>query len=470
MADDRTAITGKCNSKLPAAAIVGAGVGLSIGTVERTRASTALVLIGSLAVIVIWWLVIARKGLRRDWLAPPVIFWAGVVLYYLVRPGSIALGMLPIGQIRTQHLEEAMGLVLLSIAGFVWGYALHGAEIIAGWLPRAPSGWRKARVVAAVGALWVVGASCWTLLIYGSGGVQARLSEYGQGVGAGQGIWAAISAAALSVALVLAWLQYLRGRFSRLAMFGIGASVVPMLAMHGQRSALIVPILMGVAVYHYYCQRLNLKQLVVIAIVVLMVFVGLGLPRLRMVPQLAVQVRPAAYARIGSWFFVRNLTSFDALMLLLEDMPKELDYQWGEGYWDALVMIVPRAIYSDKPQRNLFNRVLRPNRNTSMSLPPAGEGYLNFGWGGVLLEGVLLGLIYRVAYTYRQRYPDHEGVLLTYSFFFAFFMIIFRGGLMGGHLGLLVVYLMLIGVASVFCGWGRLVVRRESPKVLPACR
>ena len=94
-----------------------------------------------------------------------------------------------------------------------------------------------------------------------------------------------------------------------------------------------------------------------------------------------------------------------------------------------------------------------------MALPVPGEGYLNFGWGGVLLESVLLGLISRVVYAYRQQYPNNEGALLTYAFFFAFFVIIFRGGLMGGHIGLLAVCLALIAAVSIFCSQGRLLIR-----------
>ena len=175
---------------------------------------------------------------------------------------------------------------------------------------------------------------------------------------------------------------------------------------------------------------------------------------------MTIHVGTAAYTRLVGWFFLRNLTAFDALLLAVEGIPERLDYQWGRGYLDSLVMLVPRRWYADKPQRNLFNRALRPGRLTSMSLPPPGEGYLNFGWGGVLLGGALWGLLYGAAYAYRQRCPAHEGVLLTYAFLLAFFVIIFRGGLLGGHLGLLAVYLVLIGAISVFCAQGRDLVSR----------
>lgn len=460
--------TNKLHRQLTGAVIAGVVVGLGIGMLQRAGGRSALVLVGGLAAVAAWWFVGVGKAGTRDWLAPPAIFWMAVVLCYVVRPASLVLGMSPVGQRAIQHLEEAMGLVLLTTVGVVWGYGLRGAKIIARWLPRAANDWEQPRVAAAVGGLWVLGAACWVGLIQGSGGVEARLAGYAQGLATGKGILVVLSAAALALSLVLAWLQYLQRKLSHLAMIALAAATVPMLAMHGQRSALIVPLLMAVAIYHYLCQRLTLRQLIAIVTLVVIIFVGLGLPRLQLTPELVVRAYPAAYAKLAAGFFVRNLTSFDALMLSLEGIPEQLDYQWGRGYWDALMMIVPRAVYPDKPQRNLFNRALRPGRTTSMALPPPGEGYLNFGWGGALLGGVLLGLIYRGAYIYRQRHPDNEGVLLAYAFFFAFFIIIFRGGLMGGHLGLLAVYLVLIGAVGIFCGRGRLVVRRERPKIVPA--
>jgi len=38
-------------------------------------------------------------------------------------------------------------------------------------------------------------------------------------------------------------------------------------------------------------------------------------------------------------------------------------------------------------------------------------------------------------------------------------VVIFRGGLMGGHIGLLAVCLVLIAVVSIFCSQGRLLIR-----------
>ena len=453
------ASTNQGNRQLIVAGMVGAVAGVAIGVAGGADVASTVVVLAGLGLVIIGWLIwmIRREG--WDWLAPPTLFVIATAFYYMVRPGSLLLGMQPIGQTTTRHMNAALGLVFLSVVGFSWGYKLRGTTIIARWLPRVPSGWQRRRATVTIGALWIAGTVCWVLLMWQSGGVGARWAGYAHGLAAGKGVLVVLSAAMLTMALVLSWAQYLKGRFSRPAAIVLVVTTIPLLAMHGQRSALIIPILMAVAIYHYQCRRLGLRSLAIISIAVMIIFVGLGLPRLQFLPGPAGQPRLMTYGRVAGWFFMRNLTSFDALMMAKGRIPEDLDYQWGRGYVDALVMMIPRWLYPDKPERNLFNRALRPGRTTSMALPVPGEGYLNFGWGGVLLESVLLGLICRVVYAYRQQYPNNEGALLTYAFFFAFFVVIFRGGLMGGHIGLLAVCLVLIAAVSIFCSQGRLLIR-----------
>ncbi len=439
--------------------ILGAVTGIGIGAVGAAPHASTIVLTGGLAAIAFAWLSrLITKG-KGDWLAPPALLVVATVLYYIVRPAALLLGMAPIGQRTLSHLEIALALACFTVLGFILGYKLPPAAIIARSLPLAPI-WQERRLALATGALWLTGATCWGVLMWQSGGIAARLAGYAQGAAAGKGVLVVMSAAALAMALVLGWLRYLRGQANQVAMIGLAATTVPMLALHGQRSALLIPVVMAVAIYHYQHRRLGLSKLVMIGIAVVLLVVALGLPRLHLSERAPLPARLASYGQVAGWFLVRNLTSLDALMLTMKAIPGRMDYQWGRGYLDSLLLTVPRQLYPDKPHRNLFNRVLRPGRTTSMALPPAAEGYMNFGWGGVLLETSLFGLIYAVAYAYYRHHADNEGALLLYAFAVAFFVIIFRGGLMGGHIGLLIVYLALIASVSIFCGGNKLLFRR----------
>jgi len=298
------------------------------------------------------------------------------------------------------------------------------------------------------------------VLLLETGGVLSRLVTYGRGLAAGLGVIVVATAALLGVALASGWLAYWRGLIGRVEIAMITVSSVGMLALHGQRAALLVPLVMIATIYHYTVRRLSGRQIVLLVMAAVLVIGGLGLPRLRLVQMSTADLQPADYIRVGSWLVLRNLTAFDALMLVTAKVPQETAYQWGKSYADAVRMIVPRWLYSQKPERNLFNRVLRPGWPGSMALTLPAEGYLNFGWAGLLAETLLLGVIYRALYVYRKSHPSSESAILAYALAVPFFGILWRGGLLGGSLGHLLAYgAVAIGIV-LFCNGPKWTVAR----------
>ncbi len=88
-------------------------------------------------------------------------------------------------------------------------------------------------------------------------------------------------------------------------------------------------------------------------------------------------------------------------------------------------------------------------------MPLPAEGYLNFGLAGLLVEAVLLGIIYRTLYAYRARHQTNAAAVLAYALGVAFFVLVWRGGLLGGHLGLLGAYAVLLAAVVLGCGLRR---------------
>ncbi len=395
-----------------------------------------------------------------DWLAPPVLFAAVVGLYYLARPAGLLAGVAAVGGDKAD-MDVAMALVFAAAAGFWVGYLLRVGEAWGGSMAWPARGWAKRRVAVAVWVCWGAGAICWAGMMYGSGGVVARLTTYGGGTAAGLGVLVVASAALLGVALVVGWTGYLKGLVGRKAVVVLVVTCVGMLALHGQRGALLVPLLAGATVYHYLVRRLRGRQIVLLGLAALLALMVLGLPRLRLVRTEGLAIRAGDYARIAGWLVLRNLTAIDALMLTAAKVPEEIGYQWGRSYVDAVAMLVPRWMYTDKPQRNLFNRLLREGRAGSMAMSLPAEGLLNFGLGGLLIEAVVLGIVCRALYSYRARHPRNEVAVLSYALGVAFFGLIWRGGLLGGHLGLLLGYGVLLGAVAVFCGGTRWTIPAE---------
>ncbi len=430
---------------------IGTVVGIGVAVLASGGGQGELLGLAGLVLLISGLLGVRVRMRGLDWLAPPMLLTVVVGLYYVARPLGLLGGLLPLAGTNAD-MGAALALVYVMVVSFWIGYGLPVGEAISVSAPWLAGRWSARRLRLAIWGWWGVGLLCWAAMIYKSGGVLVRLTMYGGGSAAGLGVLVVASAALLGAALVVGWLGYLKGLIGRgeLAVLAVGCAGP--LALHGQRAALLVPLIMAAAIYHYVVRRLRAREIMLAGLVGVVLVVVLGLPRLRFMRTEGLTVRAADYARIGGWLVIRNLTAFDALMLAVGKVPRETGYQWGRSYVDAVAMLVPRQIYKDKPRRNLFNRLLRKEQAGSMAMSLPGEGYLNFGLSGLVLEAVLLGIIYRALYAYRGRHRDSEAAILAYAIGVAFFGLICRGGLLGGHLGLLGAYMILLLAATVGCG------------------
>jgi hypothetical protein len=96
--------------------------------------------------------------------------------------------------------------------------------------------------------------------------------------------------------------------------------------------------------------------------------------------------------------------------LILERTPEMVPYQLGTSYPLLIKNLVPRIFWPDKPSVNFANQFFqveygiteRQNlRSVSIASGFEAEGYMNFGWAGILGVGVLVGFgfaIYELAF------------------------------------------------------------------------
>jgi len=443
--------------------LIGVGaVGVGIGVSTRSagiEASWAVGLVG-LGLFAVSMIMGRGAIIRRDWLAPGALFGVVFGVYFMVRPAVLLAGLEPVATGR-REIWAAIVLGFVVVAGFWVGYLLPLGETMARGLPWASKSWPKQRARTAVWLSWALGLASWGVMICHSDGVIARISGYGQGVGRGLGVVVVASAVLLGMAMAAGWLSYFKGQLSRVEIAIITASSAGMLAVHGQRAALLVPLLMVVAIYHYAVRRLRGREILLLGVAGVLIIGLLGMPRLQFMGSEQVGLGIGDYAKITGWLVARNLTAFDSLMLVARRVPGEVGYQWGRSYVDAVRMIVPRWLYAEKPARNLFNRLLRPDGTGSMALSLPAEGYLNFGLAGLLGEMLLVGIAYRAAYSYRRRHPRSEPAILGYALAVPIFGLVWRGGLAGGGLGHLIGYgAVAIGIV-LFCNGPRWMVARS---------
>ncbi|GAB3710015.1 hypothetical protein GCM10027592_46650 [Spirosoma flavus] len=95
-------------------------------------------------------------------------------------------------------------------------------------------------------------------------------------------------------------------------------------------------------------------------------------------------------------------------------VPVHENFANGEVLLSFLFPLVPRFIWTDKPQTGGYENIRRftslpQNENTSMNLSPLGEGYVNFGFGGILFSlmwGRLLGYVFQFLIRLSEKIPS----------------------------------------------------------------
>lgn len=84
-------------------------------------------------------------------------------------------------------------------------------------------------------------------------------------------------------------------------------------------------------------------------------------------------------------------------------VPMHEDFARGKVLLSFVYPLVPRFVWPDKPQTGGYENIRRftslpQSENTSINLSPLGEGYVNFGYGGILFAwvyGSILGGVFR---------------------------------------------------------------------------
>jgi len=115
------------------------------------------------------------------------------------------------------------------------------------------------------------------------------------------------------------------------------------------------------------------------------------------------------------WGLAR-LSDLESIAGIARWVPHGIEHTKGETYLSIASGLVPRAFWHDKPPLIIpLNNWIYVNEGGSSPITIMGEGYLNFGWAGVLVSGLICGILV----------PLTEGFLLkrsTRTLFFAFYL------------------------------------------------
>ncbi|GAB4001648.1 hypothetical protein GCM10028807_58320 [Spirosoma daeguense] len=98
----------------------------------------------------------------------------------------------------------------------------------------------------------------------------------------------------------------------------------------------------------------------------------------------------------------------------MEKVPMHEPFANGEVLLSFIYPFVPRLLWPGKPQTGGYENIRRftslpQHENTSMNLSPLGEGYVNFGYAGILFAlayGTLLGWIFQFLLRLSEQIPS----------------------------------------------------------------
>ncbi|MGY1722116.1 O-antigen polymerase [Blastococcus sp. SYSU DS0533] len=123
-----------------------------------------------------------------------------------------------------------------------------------------------------------------------------------------------------------------------------------------------------------------------------------------------------------------NNTLYDTLLLILDDWPDRQPFQGGRDFVDAAVAAIPSALAgAQEPFVSPAVRVAQTyvERNNGFPATAVGDWYLNLGWVGIVLGGLLSGILARAAQVALHRFREDP---LVWGFSLVFMLRIFPGG------------------------------------------
>lgn len=104
-----------------------------------------------------------------------------------------------------------------------------------------------------------------------------------------------------------------------------------------------------------------------------------------------------------------NGTTFDSSILAVRDFPENIDFRAGEDFTTGLWGALPNALRPDRLQFEtigaMFHRLYEPTANNGWPIGAPAEWFINFGWIGVAVGGLLSGVLYRSITIGLQRSP-----------------------------------------------------------------
>lgn len=391
-----------------------------------------------------------QKRERIDWLAPKsmllILFTLGVVLPivpFAQAEDSFSRYWPFIFFNKATTILLALTYYLAAIGAFLFCYRGKAQPLPANAISRqidAGSVWQWTMLLAGFAL------AAFAFLVLRTGGIGAILEGASDRTRAFAGLQFIFLLMNVFTSVLLVWfVLLLRGpfRLSNWVGYGVLASAaVLILAVQGQKSTLFLLFATMAIIFNLRVRKFRLGEIVLAtagAFVSLMVYQLFILEYMVLGRLVSIEggrnFWPSAYTFINDQFF-GNFMQLQTLSVLVEGMPRPLEFQYGYTYLAGLMLLIPRALFPDKPlpSTGIFTTAFWEYRWTDQgtTLPAGvfGEAYMNFGMLGMVAMGAAAAFAYSRLERRVRSDPGNDFALIFYAVSVAALPHFFRGELM----------------------------------------
>jgi O-antigen polysaccharide polymerase Wzy len=125
---------------------------------------------------------------------------------------------------------------------------------------------------------------------------------------------------------------------------------------------------------------------------------------------------------------LNDASTFFTLAMAMDWIPAHMPFIGIEPFWVAATIPIPRALWANKPEPNYLWALNELAGTQGQAVPSPGEHYMMFGWPGIIIGGLVIGIIYRGFWNFYRANPSNPIVVVIYSVSFGLcFPLINRG-------------------------------------------
>lgn len=131
--------------------------------------------------------------------------------------------------------------------------------------------------------------------------------------------------------------------------------------------------------------------------------------------------------------------TFYVLGAVMDIVPSSYDFVGMQPFYYALILPIPRFIWEAKPFPEYLHLITEAIGTTAAisagsAWPFLGEYYVAFGWTGMLIACLVLGIMCRVVWNLYCKYPSDPGLMVIYSLAFPFIYYVLSRGYLAQEL------------------------------------